>query len=73
MADAGATAKEVAAVLGHTGLDQVETYTRDADQRRLADAAMQKLIGVDRQPLLDTRNAVTLTLVTASACCGAIP
>ena len=47
MAEAGATAKEIAAVPGHTSLDEVETYTRDADQRRLADAAMQKLIGAD--------------------------
>lgn len=44
MAEAGATAKEIAAVLGHTSLDEVETYTRDADQRRLADSAMRKLI-----------------------------
>lgn len=44
MAEAGATAKEIAAVLGHTSLDEVETYTRDADQKRLADSAMQKLI-----------------------------
>ena len=39
-----ATAKEIAAVLGHTSLDEVETYTRDADQLRLADAAMARLI-----------------------------
>jgi integrase len=44
MAEAGASAKEIAAVLGHTSLDEVETYTRDADQRRLADAAMEKLV-----------------------------
>lgn len=44
MAEAGASAKEIAAVLGHTSLDEVETYTRDADQLRLADAAIQKLL-----------------------------
>lgn len=44
MAEAGATAKEIAAVLGHTSLDEVETYTRSADQSRLADSAMAKLI-----------------------------
>lgn len=44
MAEAGATAKEIAAVLGHTTLDEVETYTRDADQQKLADGAMAKLV-----------------------------
>jgi integrase len=45
LAEAGATAKEIAAVLGHSTLDEVETYTRDADQVGLADAAMKKLVG----------------------------
>lgn len=44
LAEAGATAKEIAAILGHSTLDEVETYTRDADQAQLADAAMSKLI-----------------------------
>lgn len=47
LAEAGATAKEIAAVLGHQTLDEVETYTRDADQMHLADAAMVKLIGTN--------------------------
>jgi len=47
MAEAGASAKEIAAVLGHTSLDEVETYTRDADQLRLADAAMARLMAAD--------------------------
>lgn len=43
MAEAGCTAKEIAAVLGHATLAEVETYTADADQARLADAAVGKL------------------------------
>lgn len=43
MAEAGCTAKEIAAVLGHATLAEVETYTADADQARLADAAVAKL------------------------------
>jgi integrase len=49
LAEAGATAKEIAAVLGHQTLDEVETYTRDADQGRLAEAAMKKLVRTKRE------------------------
>lgn len=45
LAEAGCTAKEIAAVLGHRTLDEVETYTRDADQGRLADRAFARLEG----------------------------
>lgn len=48
LAEAGATAKEIAAILGHSTLDEVETYTRDADQSQLADAAMLKLVQAER-------------------------
>lgn len=43
LAEAGCTAKEIAAVLGHATLAEVERYTRDADQVGLADAAVAKL------------------------------
>lgn len=43
LAEAGCTAKEIAAVLGHATLAEVERYTRDADQARLADAAVARL------------------------------
>lgn len=43
LADAGCSSKEIAAVLGHSSLAMVETYTRSADQGRLADQAMTKL------------------------------
>lgn len=43
LAEAGCTAKEIAAVLGHTTLTEVERYTRSADQEKLSDAAMDRL------------------------------
>lgn len=45
LAEAGCSAKEIAAVTGHASLAQVEAYTRDADQRKLADAAMGRIGG----------------------------
>ena len=48
LAEADATSKEIAGSLGQTSLGEVETYTRDADQRRLADSAMKKLIKAQR-------------------------
>ncbi len=49
LAEAGCTAKQIAAVLGHTTLKQVEVYTRDADQGRLADEAMSRLRRTERR------------------------
>jgi integrase len=43
LAEAGCTANEIMAVLGHVTLEQAEEYTRDADQARLASAAVMKL------------------------------
>ena len=43
LAEAGCTAKEIASVLGHTTLSEVERYTRSADQEKLSDAAMDRL------------------------------
>jgi len=43
LAEAGCSAKQIAAVLGHASLTEVERYTRDADQERLADAAIEAL------------------------------
>jgi integrase len=43
MAEAGCTAKEIAAVLGHRTLSEVARYTSDADQVLLADSAADKL------------------------------
>lgn len=43
LADAGATAHEIMAALGHTTLAEAERYTREADRRRGGRAAIQKL------------------------------
>ena len=42
LAEAGCTAHEIAAITGHASLREVARYTRAADQRRLAGAAMEK-------------------------------
>jgi integrase len=43
LAEAGCSDKQIAAVLGHTSPSTAAVYTRDADQAKLADDAMQKL------------------------------
>jgi integrase len=45
LAEAGCTAHEIMAVLGHKTLSEAERYTREADQVRLAVAALAKLEG----------------------------
>ena len=42
MAEAGCTAHEIGAITGHVSLAELVRYTRAADQRRLAEAAMAK-------------------------------
>jgi integrase len=44
LADAGCTAHEIAAISGHKSLKEVERYTRNADQARLARAAMARTL-----------------------------
>lgn len=43
LAEAGCTAKQIMAILGHRSLAEAERYTRDADQIGLADEAIGKL------------------------------
>jgi integrase len=43
LAEAGCTAHQIAAITGHRSLDEVEHYTRSADQSRLAESAMKAL------------------------------
>jgi integrase len=43
LAEAGCSANEIAAVTGHKTLKEVERYTRAADQKRLARAAVARL------------------------------
>lgn len=43
LAEAGCSASEIAAIMGHSTLDMVELYTKSADQRRLATQAISRL------------------------------
>lgn len=43
LANAGCSAHEIASITGHRSLAMVQLYTRSADQKRLADAAILKL------------------------------
>lgn len=45
LAEAGCSANEIMAVLGHKTLAEAERYTREADQVRLAQAAIKRLPG----------------------------
>ncbi len=45
LAEAGCTAHEIMAVLGHKTLTEAERYTREADQAQLANVAVAKLEG----------------------------
>ena len=42
LAEAGCTMHEIAAITGHASLSEVQRYTKAADQKRLALAAMEK-------------------------------
>jgi integrase/recombinase XerD len=42
LAEAGASIHEIAAVTGHMSLEEIERYTRAAQKKKLADAAMAK-------------------------------
>ena len=43
LAEAGCTTKEIMAISGHSNIEEVETYVREAEQKLLARAAMAKL------------------------------
>ncbi len=43
LAEAGCSANEIAAITGHATLDEVARYTKAAEQRRLAQAAIDRL------------------------------
>lgn len=51
LAEAGATAHQIAAVTGHTTLREVERYTRAAEQALLAQAAMARIGNVVALPV----------------------
>jgi integrase len=54
LAEAGCTAHEIMAVLGHKTLSEAERYTREADQAQLATAAVAKLEGRNANRIAQT-------------------
>ncbi len=48
LAEAGCSLKEIASITGHKSLGMIEKYTRDADQKKLAGAAILRLENVSR-------------------------
>jgi integrase len=57
LAEAGCTAHEIMSILGHKSLAEAERYSREADQARLASAAIHKLEGrsANRNPQTGAR------------------
>ncbi len=45
LAEAGASAPEIQSITGHTKIDEILTYIKEADQKRLSQAAMAKMAG----------------------------
>ena len=45
LAEAGCSAKEIAAISGHVSLREIERYTKSADQKRMARSAINRLGG----------------------------
>lgn len=57
LAEAGCTTHEIAAITGHASLREIERYTKAAEQKRLAVAAMNKteIPSVNLSPKVDKR------------------
>jgi integrase len=47
LAEAGCTPHEIAAITGHASLKEIERYTKTADRKRLAVAAMGKIVNIN--------------------------
>jgi integrase len=56
LAEAGCTANEIAAITGHTTRQEVSRYTKAAEQRKLALAAMRRLSA--RRPSPDSQTGL---------------
>lgn len=51
LAEQGCTVHEIAAITGHTSLKEVQRYTKGAEQRLLAERALERLGGKLSQPI----------------------
>jgi integrase len=60
LAEAGCTAHEIAAITGHASLREVERYTKAADQKRLAAAAIDKVSAKSEQKLSNLADGLTI-------------
>jgi hypothetical protein len=49
LAESGASAHEVMAITGHRSISEAQRYTAAAERKRLADSAMAKLNGANRE------------------------
>jgi integrase len=48
LAEAGCSANEIASISGHRSLQEVERYTKAAEQERMARNAMARTVDLDR-------------------------
>lgn len=51
LAEAGCSTHQIAAVTGHRSLKEIERYTKEVDQERMADEAIDKVANVGKKPL----------------------
>jgi integrase len=51
LADNGCTAHQIMAVSGHKSIKEAERYTREADRKRLAREAMDRMVNMGVKPL----------------------
>jgi len=49
LANEGASEREIMSITGHRSVSEVSRYTRAADQERLAERAMNKFLGMERE------------------------
>jgi integrase len=61
LAEAGCTEHEIAAITGHASLREIVRYTKAADQRRLARAAMDKVSAKPEQKVSNLHSGLTIT------------
>lgn len=63
LAEAGCSVHEVASITGHRSLKEVERYTKDADQTRMAESAIRRLT---RDPTRLSRDTTKLANIGKS-------
>ena len=60
LAEAGCSANEIASILGHRSLGEVERYTRAADQAQLARQTLNRQIGSEGEHELSNLRILTI-------------